>query len=460
MTAKHKQQSSLLALIAPLEDSEASPNRIALQRLLQLRAFVTVIGLLGLAILLPFSSIEVPPSAIIGLLIGVAASLVIGFWRLRSAVSLLPLELLGHILADVVFLILLLTQTGGISNPLISYLLVLLAVSATILPRLMVLSFAAGSIAIYTFFLLIDLSSGQQMSMGAEGQAMTFQLHLVGMWVIFVVSAALITAFVTRMAEGIRAREINLAHAREEALRNEQLIAIGTLAAGTAHALGTPLSTMAVLLGELDSIATENLAAPEVKEDISVLRQQVTRCRNSLTQLTRYYHKDEGGGSSKSLIADFIEDIREYLINIHPTSNIRFELQDTDKKQLTSDPSIKHAVINIIENGIKAARTEVRVSAKILASNASGNRGQELIELIITDDGPGIPDEVMENLGEPFISLRNQGMGLGIYLANASIQRLGGTIEMSNVTGGARTRITLPIEPFPLTDSAVRGSTR
>jgi two-component system sensor histidine kinase RegB len=360
----------------------------------------------------------------------------------------------------VVLLILLLTQTGGISNPLISYLLVLLAVSATILPRLMVLSFAASSIAIYTFFLLIDLSSGQQMSMGAEGQAMTFQLHLVGMWVIFVVSAALITAFVTRMAEGIRAREINLAHAREEALRSEQLIAIGTLAAGTAHALGTPLSTMAVLLGELDSIATENLAAPEVKEDISVLRQQVTRCRNSLTQLTRYYHKDEGGGSSKSLIADFIEDIREYLINIHPTSNIRFELQDTDKKQLTSDPSIKHAVINIIENGIKAARTEVRVSAKILASNASGNRGQELIELIITDDGPGIPDEVMENLGEPFISLRNQGMGLGIYLANASIQRLGGTIEMSNVTGGARTRITLPIEPFPLTDSAVRGSTR
>lgn len=459
MIAKHKQQSSLLALIAPLEDSEASPNRIALQRLLQLRAFVTVIGLLGLAILLPFSSIKVPPSAIIGLLIGVAASLVIGFWRLRSAVSLLPLELLGHLLADVVLLILLLTQTGGISNPLISYLLVLLAVSATILPRLMVLSFAAGSIAIYTFFLLIDLSSGQQMSMGSEGQAMTFQLHLVGMWVIFVVSAALITAFVTRMAEGIRAREINLAHAREEALRSEQLIAIGTLAAGTAHALGTPLSTMAVLLGELDSVATENLASPEVKEDISVLRQQVTRCRNSLTQLTRYYHKDEGGGASKSLIADFIEDIREYLVNIHPTSNIRFELQDTDKKQLTSDPSIKHAVINIIENGIKAARTEVSVSAKILTSNASGGH-QEFIELIITDDGPGIPDEVMENLGEPFISIRNQGMGLGIYLANASIQRLGGTIEMSNVTGGARTRITLPIEPLPLTDSAVRGSTR
>ena len=170
MIAKHKQQSGLLALIAHLEESETSPNRIALQRLLQLRAFVTVIGLIGLAILLPFSSIEVPPRAIVGLVFGVAASLVIGFWRLRSGASLLPLELLCHLLADVGLLVLLLTQTGGISNPLISYLLVLLAVSATILPRFIVLGFAAGSIAIYTFFLLIDLSSGQEMSMDAEGQ--------------------------------------------------------------------------------------------------------------------------------------------------------------------------------------------------------------------------------------------------------------------------------------------------
>jgi two-component system sensor histidine kinase RegB len=317
----------------------------------------------------------------------------------------------------------------------------------------MVLSFAAGSIAIYTFFLLLDLSSGQQMTMGAEGQEMTFQLHLVGMWVIFVVSAALITAFVTRMAEGIRVREINLAHAREEALRSEQLIAIGTLAAGTAHALGTPLSTMAVMLGELDEIAMENLAAPEVKEDIGILRQQVTRCRNSLTQLTRYYHKEDGGVPRNSLISDFVDDIREYLTNIHPTSKIRFEIAQTDRKELSSDPSVKHAVINIIENGIKAARSEVCVSAKIIGADSSIQRESEMIELIITDDGPGIPDEVMENLGEPFISVRNQGMGLGIYLANASIQRLGGTIEMRNVSGGARTRILLPIERRSLADS-------
>ena len=429
--------SNLLRLLAPVQDSDAAPNRVGLQRLMLLRGFVTAIGLIGLALLQPFSSIDVPLNAIAVLSCAVAASLVFGYWRLRRGASIAPLELLGHLLIDVSLLVGLLWLTGGISNPLISYLLVLLAVSATLLPRLMVIGFAMASTALYTFFLLLDLSSDQQMAMSGDMQEMTFQLHLVGMWVIFVVSAALITVFITRMAEGIRRRELTLAKAREEALRSEQLIAIGTLAAGTAHALGTPLSTMSVLLSDLDELATENLGVPEVKEDISVLRQQVTRCRNSLTQLTRYYHKDEGRSEQTIPISAFIEDVRDYLTNIHPRSNIQITLYNIDNKNLNSDLSIKHALINIIENGIKAAKDKVTLELRVSRAD---------LTITIADDGPGIPAEVMENLGEPFISVRNQGMGLGIYLANASISRLGGSIEMSNrVEGGAVTRITLPL---------------
>jgi two-component system sensor histidine kinase RegB len=429
--------SNLLKLLAPVQDSDAAPNRVGLLRLMLLRGFVTAIGLIGLALLQPFSSIDVPLNAIAVLSCAVAASLVFGYWRLRRGASIAPLELLGHLLIDVSLLVGLLWLTGGISNPLISYLLVLLAVSATLLPRFMVIGFAMASTALYTFFLLLDLSSDQQMAMSGDMQEMTFQLHLVGMWVIFVVSAALITVFITRMAEGIRRRELTLAKAREEALRSEQLIAIGTLAAGTAHALGTPLSTMSVLLSDLDELATENLGVPEVKEDISVLRQQVTRCRNSLTQLTRYYHKDEGRSEQTIPISAFIEDVRDYLTNIHPRSNIQITLYNIDNKHLNSDLSIKHALINIIENGIKEAKDKVTLELRVSRAG---------LTITIADDGPGIPAEVMENLGEPFISVRNQGMGLGIYLANASISRLGGSIEMRNrVEGGAVTRITLPL---------------
>ncbi len=437
-----RSSSRLFDFVVPLQENDAAPNRIALQRLMQLRAFVTVVGLLAVALLRPFTDIEIPLIAVSGLAIAVAASLILGSSRLRSETAISAMELLGHLLIDVILLVILLSLTGGVSNPLISYLLVLLAVSATLLPRVMVVSFAVGSTVIYTFFLLLDLSSGQEMNMGEGTQQMTFQLHLVGMWVIFVVSSVLITVFITRMAEGIRARELNLAKAREEALRSEQLIAIGTLAAGTAHALGTPLSTMSVLLADLDTIAMEHLAAPEVKEDISTLKQQVSRCRNSLTQLTRYYHKEENKGEHSLTIAEFAADIGEYLTNIHPAANIKLTMQDIDNKRLSSDPSIKHAVINIIENSLKATANEVRIDVRVLPRV----NDTEQIEILISDDGPGIPKEVMENLGEPFISVRNRGMGLGIYLANASIQRLGGSIEMSNLReGGAQTRILLPL---------------
>ncbi len=96
---------------------------------------------------------------------------------------------------------------------------------------------------------------------------------------------------------------------------------------------------------------------------------------------------------------------------------------------MTSNLSVKHAVINIIENAIKAAHSKVNVSFHVTTDTPS------LFEIAIKDDGPGIPSEVMEKLGDPFISSRKESMGLGIFLANAAIERLHGSIEMVNMKG-------------------------
>ena len=226
-------------------------------------------------------------------------------------------------------------------------------------------------------------------------------------------------------------------------MRNEQLVAIGTLAAGTAHALGTPLSTMAVLLTELDKLDTEQLKNSEIKEDISVLRQQVTRCKYSLAQLTRYYNKDNPEQEEKVLLSEFVNDIKDYILNIHPSASIEFKIDCTDNPKVTSNLSVRHAVINIIENGIRAAKNHVDVSFNITADSPPQ------FEISINDDGSGIPTKVMENMGEPFISGRKESMGLGIFLANAAVQRLGGTIEMFNLKiGGALTLIKLPLPEY------------
>ncbi len=429
-----------LEIILPGARDQATLPRQGLQRLLLLRSLVTALSTLGLIALQQFSSISLSLNLVLILMAGVALSIVVGVWRLRAASVISHGELFCHLLADVAILIVLLLNTGGASNPLISYLLVLLAVTATLLPPSFVYSFSLGGILVYTYFLLLELVGDHGMTDMTMNQDTVFELHLVGMWIIFVVSAILISVFLTRMATAIRERETNLAKARETEMRNEQLVAIGTLAAGTAHALGTPLSTMAVVLTDLDKLESRQLANKQVKEDLSVLKQQVTRCKDSLNQLIRYYHKDNPAEIENVQVSAFMNDIKDYINNIHPLAQVDFELACDSSTVVASELSVKHAVINIIENGIKAARKKVTVTFRVDA------RTPQSIEISINDDGPGIPSSIMENMGEPFLSTRKDSMGLGIFLANAAVQRLGGTIEMFNLKiGGALTLIRLPL---------------
>lgn len=430
----------LAAWLIPVQSGDASLTRQGLQRLLLLRAFVTGASCTGLFALMLFPGLEVPGVFIAGLVAAIIVSILFGYWRLNLSRPISNTELFLHILVDVGFLVLLLLNTGGVGNPLISYLLVLLAVTATLLPRGFANSFAVGSILIYTFFLLLDLSVEQNMP-GMSGNAQDmFELHLVGMWVIFVVSAVLITVFISAMAIAVRDREHHLAEARENEMRNEQLVAIGTLAAGTAHALGTPLSTMSVILKDLDDPGREKLEGESVKQEIGLLREQVSRCKHSINQLIRYYHKDDPSARERVTLARFAADIQDYILNVHPAARVEFKLAAEPGTSLDVEPSLRHAVINIIENGIKAARKSVDVDYALDPEDARN------LLISVADDGPGIPEEVLERIGEPFVSRRKDSMGLGIFLANAALRRAGGNIEMFNrQAGGALTLIRLPL---------------
>ena len=412
---------------------------LGLTRLMFLRLFMIFASFLSLALFSGASPTNIPFPLIVFLLLGMVFSVVfILAWRLDRNWPITHNELLFHLLIDAGFLVIVVAYEGGFSNPLISYLLVLLAVSATLLPKMYVYSFSVFCITFYTAFLLLDLTPGNEMSGPMTARQMNFQVHLQGMWVIFVVSAILITVFVTRMAETIKVRESNLAEARETEIRNEQLIGIGTLAAGTAHALGTPLSTMSVLLSELDKQGSDKLGSDRNKQDISILRDQVASCKNSINQLTDHYHKEKTSQHGKILVSSFVQNVRNYLTNVHPFADLSFELRFYDYHEINSDPSLEHGLINIIENAIKASRK--KVSVRIASEKKS------VLTLRIRDDGPGIPSEILEGMGEPFLTMQGGGMGLGLFLANASIQRFGGTIMMENLKdGGALTTIQLPL---------------
>lgn len=415
------------SLFAFKTGEQRGSTRIGLQRLLVLRGLVTLAGLVGTFVFHAFSPLALPLPAVAVLLLVIVISLAVGAWRVRHASLITQSELILNLFLDVALIVFLLVFTGGASNPLISYLLVTLAVAATLLSTAWANLFALLGMAIYTTFLLIGITT----DVHSSHMMQSFQTHLIGMWVTFMVSALLITVFVGRMATAIRTREKTLASFRENEMRNEQLVAIGTLAAGTAHALGTPLSTMSVLLSDTEQLSPE---------DTDLLREQVRRCRRSLDQLTGFYHKSEQPNQQQT-IARMQSEIADYIVNIHPKAPVVFHLEDDCKNAFVNhDLTIRHAIINIIENAIRAASSEVAVAFSL------DSHQPEMLLIEIEDDGPGIPTQVMENMGEPFISTQQGNMGLGIFLANASIQRHNGTIEMYNKPGGgARTLIRVPL---------------
>lgn len=419
-----------------LDSERSSATRQGLQRILALRTLVLITSLAAAAVFAWLELLNVPAALLLVVPALIALSLAFGLWRLRTSQLISGQELFLQLMMDAGFLAIVLYYSGGITNPLISYLLVLLAVAATLLPQLMVNVYALLTTALYTLFLVLDLRG--EASHIEHGSS--FQLHLVGMWVTFVVSAILITFFITRMAQTIRQRELTLAEARENEMRNEQLVAIGTLAAGTAHALGTPLSTMSVLLSELDQQSEDQLRQIPLKGDIRLLREQVNRCRDSLQSLTRFYHRADQPAESLSL-QQFMDDTRDYIINVRPGANLKIDMPPSpDTLLISADPALKHAVINIVENAVKVAHRQVRITISLDRDSDTPLR------MAIIDDGPGIPPQVMENMGEPFISTHKDSMGLGIFLANAAVRRCGGSIQMFNLRqGGATTLILLPL---------------
>ena len=309
---KSKNFSEFFKILSPLTSVDEASARQGLRRLMLLRGIIVALGIPGLIVFQTFTQLFLPANLQVWLIAAIIISVGIGVWRLQSSHLISNNELFCHLLADASILVVVLVNTGGANNPLISYLLVLLAITATILPRKYVNAFALASIVVYTSFLILDLRVEQELML--EGTGHNMQQHLVGMWAIFLVSAILIALSVTQMANAIKIREINIAKSRENEIRNEQLVAIGTLAAGTAHAIGTPLSTMAVLLTELDKFNEDQLKVENIKSDISTLKQQVLRCRSTLAQLTQYYNKDKPETQEKITVQDIIDDIKEYLI--------------------------------------------------------------------------------------------------------------------------------------------------
>lgn len=352
--------------------------------------------------------------------------------RLRRKWPVSSIEFFAQLLVDVFALSALLYFSGGSTNPFISLYLLPLTIAAAALPWAYTWVMAAVTISCYTLMLFYYLPLPHD----HEEHNSEFNLHVSGMWLAFVLSTMLIAWFVVKMGISIRERDKDLALAREQALRNEQIIALGTLAAGAAHELGTPLATMAVVTGELQDEYKENR---EFQDNIRILRDQITQCKHTLTQLLADAGQARAEEGSGQAVDSFLRQVLDKWQLMRPS--VQFTYRDSGVQpapQILNTQLLSQSILNLLNNAADASLKHIEIEV-------SWNY-QEL-HLQILDYGEGLTGEAVQRAGQPFFTSKasGQGFGIGLFLANANIERFGGKVRLTNRVGGACTQVTLPL---------------
>ncbi len=333
----------------------------------------------------------------------------------------------------------LLYVTGGMENPFSLLLLAPVTISATVLSLRSTIWLCLLAMIAATLLMLRH----QPLPWDKTGLQLP-ELYVFGMWSALIIAIVFSAAYTWRVADEARRMTDALAATQMALAREQQLSALGGLAAAAAHELGSPLSTIAVIAADL---SRDVPADSEFAEDIELLRSESARCRAILAGLSN--QPDIGGGApyvqvSMSTLIDLAaaphqrEGI-EIIVERHGPDDADGAAEPVGDPLVIRSPEILHGLGTLIQNAVQFAVTTVEVTV------AWDHRD---LAVIIEDDGPGFPITMLDRLGEPYLSTRrglSGHMGLGIFIAKTLLERTGGHLTFGNrPEGGARAEAKWP----------------
>lgn len=402
-----------------------------LHRLLALRNIAIVGQILAVYIAAGHMGMRLPVISI-GMVIAILAAFnLFSRMRLKWGGSVSPFEFLFQLIVDVLVLSALLYQTGGASNPFVLLFLMPIIIATVVLParHIWVLTFVTAICYSLLIWKYIPLPH-------AHGSESGFQQHVFGMWVSFVVSAAATAYFVVGMRRTLRDKELALASAREKQMRDESLIALGTLAASTVHEISTPLGTMALISEDLEHELGS--AAPACLEQVNILKKQINRCKQALATLSA----SAGGvyltGGNIIPVTDYLQAVLNEWQQYRSDVAIKVQWRQTDSAAcILSDRTLTQALTNILDNAADASPNNVEWLA---------DWNEHTLKMDINDRGEGLSHEASEKVGQQPFSEKGEGLGLGLFLSHSVISRFGGEVNLYNRKDrGVTTHISLPL---------------
>ena len=439
------------AALGPSERNPVRPRRLAPQRgRIRLRTviFIRWIAVAGQLATLLFVHFGMGyPMPLIWALATVAALAVVtaGAQIRRSAAHrLTDRESALYFAFDMVQLTVLLFLTGGLNNPFAILVLAPVTVSATTLSYRSTLGLAALAITCINLLAVFHLPLPWRGEgyVQAPDWVMGFTISL-GLAVLF------ITSYVYRVAQESRRLYDALSAAQAALDREQSLSSLGALAAAAAHELGSPLGTISLVSRELQR---ELEPDDPIREDIDLLVSESARCREILAELSRRPEEQQADHFNAMPAPLLIELAAEG--HRRPEVVVRIEERadpaDPVTPMLPRRPELIHGLGNLLQNAIEFAREEVKVA---IAWNAAE------ISITISDDGIGFPPDLLDRLGDPYLSRgadlkktaerKGDHMGLGIFIAQQLIERSGGSVSFSNnAYGGAEVIATWPRGAF------------
>jgi two-component system sensor histidine kinase RegB len=420
--------------------SDTETHRINLSWLLKLRWGTTAGQLVAILVVHFALGIKLPLTILFAIIsLELASNLALTIWvRGKPSVKESLLALL--MAADVLLFTVLLRETGGPFNPFNFLYLVHIALATVVLRTRFTWGLVGLSFLCFGALFIEQPSSTSPQHMHHLGHGGSVQMHMRGMWVAFGIAAAFIVYFVTRVTRDLARRERELAEARALAARAEKLVSLATLAAGAAHELSTPLATIAVVAKELELDLERGASGREKAADARMIRDVVDGCQTILVRMAANAGQSAGEGFAELTIDQWVAAA----INTIPAgAEVRLVIDDNALGRYLRVPP--HAVTRALRDVVDNARQATRAGGEI-ALRAAVDRGSCRIE--IRDSGVGMSPEVLARAGEPFFTTKEpgQGMGLGLFVARAVLERLGGSLALTSAAGRGTTAVLmLPI---------------
>jgi two-component system, sensor histidine kinase RegB len=370
------------------------------------------------------------------LAIVLASNILLG--RLRTLPTQFTQETLGAIFClDTLCLTAMLGLTGGPMNPFSLLYLVQITLSAVVLRKTWTWALGVLSTACFGLLFFFHVSMAAFESHHVE---QGLSPHLIGMWIAFVVAAALITFFTGKIADALRTREQEVLVLQDQVAKNERLASLVTLAAGAAHELGTPLGTIAVVARELERFAANIASNDAVLEDARLIRSEVDRCRRILERMSVQSAEPMGEAPSRVRVRDLLlQTIAQF-----PESRralLKIELNDEELAVVLPAQATVQSVNALIQNALDATSDQRPVVI-------SAREADSTLSIAVRDQGHGMPSNVLRRIAEPFFTTKEpgKGMGLGTFLVRTFAESLGGRVLFDSAPGeGTTVTLELPV---------------